>query len=463
MYKTLYHKSTIVWYIIIMKLIKWVLILAFILIPTICNAQSSEYYVQELLDNPQQGEINLQLNSSEDEIQKTVITDEIPEKYEDYDKYYEDDEYYDIADPVEKVFQLFDTIGKKNKETDTTEDIFSKVFKSKIVRTDVPSFLLKNELTFDYEDGLISQAHFYGGYRGSINALFSQHHYKTDYNTDYDTLTAEAGVYGRFRNPNYAFKFKIRPVPTSGIEYFDKLIGDAYIVNNRIPHHKIILGYSRVQTGIEGGSSSFILPFVVRSQIARNFGNARSVSAKLIGNYNYADYSFAFGSSGRYITSGMPGTEFTGWVNFKPFGSSVKKTSKFGKLTIGGGLNTGHNGTNYTVGSAYIGYKYKKLWTNFEAAIADGYNNIKSVSTDRASGFAYTLGWKLNPHFQIIGRFDQFDPNRKISHNSKREYSIGLNWFIKGQALKFVFNYVFCQNQGAKDSHRLIFATQIML
>ncbi len=62
-----------------------------------------------------------------------------------------------------------------------------------------------------------------------------------------------------------------------------------------------------------------------------------------------------------------------------------------------------------------------------------------------------------------IGRIDQFDPNRDVSNDLKREYTVGLNWFIKGQALKVVLNYVFCQNQNADDSHKLIMATQILL
>ena len=156
----------------------------------------------------------------------------------------------------------------------------------------------------------------------------------------------------------------------------------------------------------------------------------------------------------------MPGAEFTGWINVKPFGS---KDGKLGKLTLGGGLNSGHNRFNYNVGTVYVGYKHKQLWTNFEAAIADGYNGAAALSTAKASGFAYTLGWKVKPYLQLIGRVDQFDPDRKTSHNRKTEYSAGINWFIKGQAIKLVLNYVFCENQGQKDSQRIILFTQIVL
>jgi len=171
----------------------------------------------------------------------------------------------------------------------------------------------------------------------------------------------------------------------------------------------------------------------------------------------------AFGSSGRYITSGMPGTEFTGRFNLKPFGSHDHPDKKYGKLTIGGGINVGHNRIDYAVGSFYIGYKHKNLWTNFESAIADGYSGSNGISSKKASGFAYTIGWKFNPHLQLIGRIDQFDPDRDVNHDRKREYTAGINWFIKGQALKLVLNYVYCQNQSSKDSHKIILATQVML
>ena len=70
---------------------------------------------------------------------------------------------------------------------------------------------------------------------------------------------------------------------------------------------------------------------------------------------------------------------------------------------------------------------------------------------------------KFNPHWQLIGRVDQFDPNRDVSNDLRREYTIGLNWFIKGQALKLILNYVFCQNQNIPDSHKFILATQFLL
>ncbi len=447
------------------NILKLILLAVLFITPSVVYAQAAEDIAEDLLTTPQENEIVLQTDETlfdEKENEKTkdkrsffklkkdVDSQSSLSKEDDYDD--DDDSIMDNNELNFEIFRMFDKDNDNKLDEDTLP---GKILHSKITRTDVQSFLLKDSLSFEYKKGPIHKIQVYGGYRGSINALFTP-----DYSTEYDNLTTEVGVYGSFRNPNYKFKVNVNPVYKHGNNFIDGFMGDAYIMNSSLKHHHIMAGYSRVQTGIEGGSSTFILPFVARSQIARNFGNSRSLSVKVIGNYNYIDYNLAVGSSGRQITSGMPGAEFNGWVNVKPFGSH---DGKFGKLTIGGGFNGGHNQINYGVGSVYVGYKHKKLWTNFEAAIADGYNGSQGVSPNKACGFAATAGWKFTPHLQLIGRIDQFDPNRDASNDLKREYTVGLNWFIKGQALKVVFNYVFCQNQATEDSHKLILATQILL
>ena len=437
--------------------LKLILFSTLLIAPVSVNAQPVEDIAEDLLATPQENEIVLQTEDDTvfDEKETKKQPKSFIEKITSENKTSDDDDDDSVMDNTELDFEIFRMFDKDNDNKLDEDTLPGKIIHSKITRTDVQSFLLKDNLTFEYKKGPLHKIQVYGGYRGSINALFTP-----TYSTEYDNLTTEVGVYGSFKNPNYKFKVNVNPVYKHGNNFIDGFMGDAYIMNSSIPHHQIVAGYSRVQTGIEGGTSTFILPFVARSQIARNFGNSRSLSVKVIGNYNYIDYNLAVGSSGRQITSGMPGTEFNGWVNLKPFGSHDKK---LGKLTIGGGFNGGHNRINYGVGSVYVGYKHKKLWTNFEAAIADGYNGSKGVSENKACGYAATVGLKFTPHVQLIGRIDQFDPNRDVSNDLKREYTVGLNWFIKGQALKMVLNYVFCQNQNTDDSHKIILATQILL
>ena len=69
----------------------------------------------------------------------------------------------------------------------------------------------------------------------------------------------------------------------------------------------------------------------------------------------------------------------------------------------------------------------------------------------------------ITKKLQILARYDEFNPNRQIADNKNREYSLGLNYFIKGQALRLILNYVYNQNDSGIDSHRIMFGTQILI
>ena len=344
----------------------------------------------------------------------------------------------------------------KNTESKLNEKpLLKRLVERNIIRTDIASYLLEDELTFSPKKGPVEKIQFFGAYNGYISSSWSD----GDYDTNYTNNFIQVGVMGKFRNTNNDFKFLVNPKGSHGKNYMQNFVADAYITNNSIPHHQVVIGYSRNQIGKEGGSSSYILPFIMRSQIARNFGSTRALGVRLIGSYDLIDYNLAFNSSDRYFRKWFAGPEFTGWVDFKPLG---KTNGKYGKLVIGGGLNAGKNGTHYTVGSVYVGYKYKKLWSRFEYGIADGYNGSQVVNK-KAEGFYGIVGYKITPKFQVIARYDQFNPDRNISGDTRREYTAGINYFIKGQALKLILNYVFCQNKNMPNSHRIMLGTQILL
>ena len=365
-----------------------------------------------------------------------------------------------IRDNVDTEFSIFDNLIDTNKDSDhpfkiEEESLFGRIYKKKLERTSIPSFLLKDELTFKYKKGIIDKVQFYGAYQGNMGFDFSG----SDYDTDYGFGFMEAGVVGDFKDKNTDFKLQFNFKKGENRTYLQGLVTDAYIMNTRIPHHKIIIGNSRNQVGFEGGMGSYVLPFAMRSQISRTFGNTRALGVRVVGDYDLVDYSVALNSSDRFFKEFFPGAEFTGWVNFKPLG---KTDGKYGTLVLGGGLNAGHNDTNYTVGGAYASYRYKKFMTNFEYAIADGYNGTY-ISTDKATGFYTTIQYRLTQKLHILARYDQFDPNRDVANNLRREYSAGINYFIKGQALRLILNYVFCDNEDTEDSHRIILGTQILL
>ena len=363
-----------------------------------------------------------------------------------------------LIDTAEENFFMFNHLGDPiNREEGSLFYKVEKALKAEVTRTDYSNYLLKDILTVDLDKGPVDRIQFYGKYRGNMSFNFVE---QGDYDGDYDITSIDVGMMGQF-NPQYKtdFKLQFKFTPTSERTFFQNLISDAYIVNTAIPHHQIMLGNSRNQVGVEGGMSTTYVPFVLRSQIARTFANTRAFGARVIGNYSLVDYSLAFNSSDRFFREFFPGAEFTGWVNLKPLG---KTDGKYGKLVMGGGLNSGRRHEDYTVGGAYIGWNYKDFMINAEYSVADGYN-ARVLSTDKAEGFYTTVGYKLTPKIQLVARYDQFDPNKDMSGDIRREYSAGINYFVIGQGMRILLNYVYCDNQNTEDSHRLILGTQILL
>ena len=315
------------------------------------------------------------------------------------------------------------------------------------------SFLLDEILTKEFDNG--ATMHLFGYYRAGAEIDVSD-----DGNTDYNFSAIHAGINGKFKGGKNFYEARLRFDPLDGYTFLQTLPADIYVANTSIPHHKIILGNTRTPVGFEGGRSDMVMPFVARAQIARNFGNSRKVGLRIKGNYDLVEYDIGGYSSDTYFRSFFPGTEFSGWLTLKPLG---KTDGRYGKLKVGGGLSAGRNNISYAVSGVYAGYEYKNFFADFEYSYADGYNGAKRISSNQAEGFYSTVGYKITPKLQFVTRYDQFTPDRNKSNDIRREYSTGINYFIKGQALKIMLNYVFCQNDLFKDSHRIILGTQIIL
>ena len=71
--------------------------------------------------------------------------------------------------------------------------------------------------------------------------------------------------------------------------------------------------------------------------------------------------------------------------------------------------------------------------------------------------------YRITPKIELLARYDTFQPNLGVSNQSIKEYVMGMNYYLKGQGLRFMVNYIFRQNAFDKDSHRIIIGTQIML
>lgn len=349
--------------------------------------------------------------------------------------------------------------SNNNPQEKTLREKLEDIYHLEIEQIAKPEFLLTSILTKECKkESVWDSFHLWGGYVAHTDFVFNENEFE---NAEYLFDAINIGIDGKLKNNNGDFRLMLHNSPTSNRPFAQNLFADAYIATNKIPHHRFWLGNTRPRVGFEGGYSPYALPFMSRAQIARNFGSVRRLGARVTGNYSLVDYDLGIYDSSTYFQSFMPGTQFIGWVNFKPLGLT---DGKYGKLDIGGGVQTGSQDTSYRVAGAYAGYEYKKWLINFEYSDADGYNGpIGYVVDKKANGFYSTLAYRITPKVQALVRYDEFDPNKHIANNKKREYTAGINYFIKGQALKLVLNYVFCQNEGTKNAHRLILGTQILL
>ncbi len=255
----------------------------------------------------------------------------------------------------------------------------------------------------------------------------------------------------------YAFT---RDVSDLDHEFFGKF-SNLYIEQNFSNNHKMRIGTSRAPIGLEGSMSSFSLPLINRAQISRNFGDAIATGVSFLGNKNGFEYNLGGYTSTRFTQGFDDGAEFIGRIGYQPFYKS--EGSYFKDLTFYTGADVGHRQKDYQVYSAAVNYEYKKLLMNVEYAYANGSNGDYFVP-DKRQGFFTTLGWNFTPNVQLLLRYDCFDPNTSKSGDLNHEYTVGLNYFIFKQRLRFAVNYVFKDNDARNSqSNAIYFLTQFFI
>lgn len=255
----------------------------------------------------------------------------------------------------------------------------------------------------------------------------------------------------------YAFARDVSDLSNEFFGKFSNLYVERYINQN----NKIRIGVSRSPIGLEGSMSSFSLPFANRAQISREFGDAISTGVSLIGYHKGFEYNLGGYSSTRFTQGFKDGAEFIGRIGYAPFYN--QEGSYFRDLKFYIGSDVGHRHENYGVYSAAMLYEYKKFIMNFEYAYADG-SNGDYFDPRKRQGFFTTIGWNFTPKLQLLFRYDYFDRDTNLSNAVNHEYTLGLNYFIFKQRLKFALNYVFSDDElTGKKSNGIYFLTQFFI
>lgn len=318
--------------------------------------------------------------------------------------------------------------------------------------------LLSDYLTAKPERGPLESINLWGVYRGYLTNSWVGEDYK---NTLFTTDSLFAVIDGKFKDKKTSFRSMfLLGEGKEGHDFFNDVWGDQYIMYSWSKQDQLLFGYSRNSVGLEGSESPTTLPFIGRSQIAKSYNNVRALGAKAQGSHKLYDYNVGIFSSGRYFLDWFPGPEFVGAVGIKPLGLT---DGRYGKLLLGGGLNAGNAESHYVVGSAYADYEYKRLKATLEYGSADGSNGSTGFTTNQSEGIAGTLAYRITPKLQILGRYDQFDPNKNKANDIRREYTAGINYFLKEQSLKLMLNYTIYSVENGTYGSKILVGTQIIL
>ena len=316
--------------------------------------------------------------------------------------------------------------------------------------------LLSEYTKYKSETGILKSFEPSFAYRGFFDMNMTEHE---DSDLFYENALLDLNLIGKFQAP-VEFKSQFNFLSMGHENYFRRFFKDQYLAFTAIPHNKIYVGYFRAPIGKEGASSSYILPLFNRSQMAKNFGNARAIGTKLEGKYDLVNYNLSVTSSDRQFHEFFPGLEFSGWADLKPLG---KTDGRWGELEIGGGINAGRRHDDYIVAGAAVSYKYKKLGLFAEYGISDGSNGSKGFTTKSGQGVTLTATYNITKKLQLVARYDAFDSDRHKSNKTITEYSVGLNYLIKGSALKLICNYIYRHKPSGHDSNRILVGFQIVL
>ena len=331
------------------------------------------------------------------------------------------------------------------------------IYSLQVENTNTVSALLAEALTWDIEKGPVEKLHLWGSFGTMMSADFPQ---GNDSSVGYTSNNINILLNGKMRSGKEDFALMLDVTP-SHRNFFQQFVQDAYFQTHRVKNHSILIGNSRPAVGFEGAQSPYTLPLVNRSQISRHFGSVRKAGVRVRSDYDVINYDIGGYSSDTFFTEFMPGAEFDGWLSVKPF---AKSDGKYGRLSTGAGIVAGDkNNVDFFVTGAYLGYEYKRFWMRSEFASADGSNGATGLSAKNREGWYATLGYHLSPKVEFIARYDEFDQDKKVAHNNRREYTAGMNYYLKGQAMKLILNYIYCQTQNQLDSHRLLLGTQLIL
>jgi len=234
----------------------------------------------------------------------------------------------------------------------------------------------------------------------------------------------------------------------------NSILREAYVSLNVIPKHTAYVGQNMVPIGYEGPQNPMAIETIDKAQMSRKVTDMPDLGVKIDGDWEFLSYSVGAYNGNGHLQSDTNGhLALASWITAKP----LYKYPQLGNFELGGGCYTGNNGNyNKDILSFYSAYKHKKFALWGEYLTADGYD----LSKQKADSFYVHTSYYLTDKLQVLARFDQFDPNTKVSKNLNTEYTVGTNYLLRDN-LSLMLGLVQVSNQAGRNSNRLEALTQL--
>ncbi|MBQ8887046.1 MAG: hypothetical protein IJY61_05025 [Candidatus Gastranaerophilales bacterium] len=284
-------------------------------------------------------------------------------------------------------------------------------------------------------------------------------HYSPYFKHDFATVEPMISFFFNDRRTEATFDINLLRDLDGYSNSFTEKISRAFISHKITDNQKIIIGQgSRLPVSYNGSRGTMEQEFILKSQLGRTFGEARSVGIRNAANYKYLDYDIGLYDSTRYMKEFGHGLDFTSYFMLKPL---ANREDDFKNLKIGTGHSVGDYKTSYYVYSVFMGLDYKKIHFKTEYSNADGYNGIKN-SNKEADGIYTSVVYDITPKLSLLGRYDYFTADKTVSRDYCQEYTLGATYKIF-KNMKFMLNFANRNYSNKPDSNMILFATRFII
>ena len=252
----------------------------------------------------------------------------------------------------------------------------------------------------------------------------------------------------------------------------------SYDINKTAKNSNAIdIGQFKIPVGYESLVSSSALPlverpliFTVRDPFDGGYGDVRDTGAQL--RSTFQDFDLRVG-----VFNGIGDRQNARALSDNKAILGRLAYTGVKNLTLGVSGGAGNTGTTQTAGGVtatrradrtlfnlFAAYNKNKIYAATEylrgdavpinLRAANGNTTAINVAGRDIAGYYGTLGYMITPKLQGVFRYDNLDTDRNAGNSTLEDYTLGLNYFLKGNEAKLQFNVIDHQGDAGARGYR---------